>query len=361
MSTFNEFRFQKVTTELNTEWQCASNIAIVKYWGKKTGQIPTNPSLSFTLKNAVTQTRLELSPSSEFSLEFWFDNKRQALFEKRIFHYLNDFHLIIPFLKNASVKISSQNNFPYSSGIASSASGFGAIALGLTEIASQLSETPIPEMQFFRNASFLARLGSGSAGRSVYGGWVEWGKNSLNSDSSDLFAQKLKHKVHPNFQNIQDTILIVSDQPKPVSSSAGHLLMNGHPFSEARYKQANSNFETLNFILQSGNWELFARYVENEAISLHTMMMSSIPSLIMMNPMSLDIIQKLIQFRKETQTLFAFTLDAGPNIHLLSPPSSTKLLQEFIRSEIKTKILYALEDEIGDGPVNLNAVSRNQA
>jgi len=359
MNPFIEFRFKKLTTELNAEWQCASNIAIVKYWGKKSGQIPANPSLSFTLKNTFTQTRLELSPSSEFSLEFWFDNKRQTLFEKRIFHYLNDFQTIIPFIKNASVKISSQNNFPHSSGIASSASGLGAIALGLTEIASQLSETPIPEIKFFRNASFLARMGSGSAGRSVYGGWVEWGKNSLNPDSSDLFAQKIKHKIHPNFQNIQDTILIVSDQPKPVSSSAGHILMDSHPFSKIRYEQANSNFETLNFILQSGNWELFARYVENETMSLHAMMMSSIPSLMMMNPMSLDIIQKLIQFRKETQTLFAFTLDTRSNIHLLSPPSSLKPLQEYIHSEIKTKILYALADEIGKGPVSLNTISLN--
>jgi diphosphomevalonate decarboxylase len=359
MNPFSELRFQKLSTEMNAEWQCASNIAIVKYWEKKPGQTPANPSLSLTLKNTVSQTRLELSPSSEFSLEFWLDNKRKTLFEKRIYHCLNDFHSIIPFLKNASVKISSQSNFPLSSGIVSLDSGVGAIALGLTEIASQLSEIPIPEMQFLRNASFLARIGSESAGRSVYGGWVEWGKNSLNPDSSDLFAQKLKHNIHPNFHNIQDTILIVNDQPKAVSSLAGYTLMNGHPFSEARYEQAKSNFETLNFILQNGNWKLFARYVENEALSLHAMMISSIPSLIMMSPMSLDIIRKLIQFRKETQTSFAFTLDAGPNIHLLSPPSSIKPLHEFIHSELKTKILHALEDEIGEGPVNVNATSLN--
>ena len=146
-------------------------------------------------------------------------------------------------------------------------------------------------------ASFLARLGSGSASRSIEGPLVVWGKHPEIKGSSDLYGIKFPYKLHPVFENYQDAILLVDKGEKQVSSTIGHNLMHEHPFAENRFKQANENLSKLSEILQNGNTKDFINLVESEALTLHAMMLTSNPYFILMKPNTLEIINKIWEYR----------------------------------------------------------------
>ncbi len=136
-------------------------------------------------------------------------------------------------------------------------------------------------------------------------------------DSSDLFGIKYPFKVHDVFLNYQDTILLVDKGQKQVSSSVGHNLMHAHPFAEARFKQAHDNLDKLKPIFEGGDLDSFMNLVESEALTLHSMMMSSNPYFILMKPNTMEIINKIWEFRETTKLPVCFTLDAGANVHVL--------------------------------------------
>ena len=193
---------------------------------------------------------------------------------------------------NEHFTIETSNTFPHSSGIASSASGMSALALCLVQIEQQLNPTISKEF-FNKKASFLARLGSGSACRSIEGDLVVWGAHANIQGSSDLVGIKYPYEVHENFKNYRDTILLVDKGEKQVSSTVGHNLMHNHPFAEPRFAQAHSNMDALMAALKTGDLNAFISIVEREALTLHAMMMSSDPYFILMKPNTLEIINKL--------------------------------------------------------------------
>ncbi len=318
-------------------WQSPSNIALVKYWGKSEPQIPKNPSISFTLKNCHTLTTLEFSkkkiPSKDFSIVIIFDGEIKEDFKPKIQKIFKRIQRYIPFINEFDFVVKTQNSFPHSSGIASSASGMGALALCLMSIEKVL-KPQIPEEYFYKKASFLARLGSGSAARSIEGKIIVWGEHECIDNSSDLFGLKFPFKVHKNFKNFRDTILIVDKGEKKVSSSLGHKLMHEHPYRQARFDQANENIAKLTEILQNGNLNAFIHLVESEALSLHAMMMSSDPYFILMKPNTLKIIEKIWEYRKKTKTHICFTLDAGANVHVLFPKGEKERVGAFISNEL---------------------------
>ena len=220
-----------------------------------------------------------------------------------------------------------------SSGIASSASGMSALAVNLMSLEKALN----PEMTedyFNQKASFLARLGSGSACRSLKGEVVVWGEHKNIKGSSDLFGVEFPHKIHENFKNFQDTILLVDKGEKQVSSSVGHNLMHNHPFAERRFEQAHENLDKLISVFESGNLEGFITIVESEALTLHSMMMTSIPYFILMKPNTLEIINRIWKFRNETKIPVCFTLDAGANVHVLYPESMKESVLQLIKTEL---------------------------
>ena len=143
----------------------------------------------------------------------------------------------------------------------------------------------------FQQASNIARLGSGSAARSVYGGFTQWGKHSDVSESSDEYAIPLT-EIHSDMMGLRDTVLIIEKGAKAVSSSVGHDLMNGHPYADSRFSQARRHISRMTEILKSGDFNSFAELVESEALTLHAMMMSSTPHFILMMPGSVAVIQK---------------------------------------------------------------------
>ncbi len=240
-------------------WRSPSNIALIKYWGKRGIQLPQNPSLSFALSKSYTETTILYNFKSEkgISIDFTFEGNKNEVFEKRIKSYLNSLLDFLPFLNYLHLKIESENSFPHSSGIASSASAMSALALCLVSIEKELIGTFKEESSFFEKASFLARLGSGSAARSVYGGYSVWGKHSDIPDSNDEIAIPLGIDVHQKFQNLHNAILITSSASKKVSSSMGHKLMEGNVYAKARYEQARSNMSLMVDALQTGDEERF--------------------------------------------------------------------------------------------------------
>ncbi|MDD3771989.1 MAG: diphosphomevalonate decarboxylase [Weeksellaceae bacterium] len=312
--------------------QCPSNIALIKYWGKKDIQIPMNPSLSFTLNESNTQTTLQFKPKTaeNFSLTIFLDNELKPDFSPKIHQFFNRIEEFLPFLKKFDFEIRTHNTFPHSSGIASSASGMGALALCLVQLENQLGGN-LTEEEVLRKASFLARLGSGSACRSIYPGITVWGKSKEIKGSSDEYAIAYPYEIHEVFQNFQDTILLIDEGEKEVSSTAGHNLMNNHPYAAQRFESANENLKHLIPVLKSGDLETFGRIVEHEALSLHAMMMTSFPYYILMKPNTLSAIEKIWNFRRETRLPLFFTLDAGANVHLLYPKKDQIKIKEWIK------------------------------
>lgn len=339
-------------------WRSPSNIALIKYWGKHGRQLPRNPSLSFSLSNAYTETQVQYSTREKtrdtVSLEFLFEGKKNDAFESRIQKFLNSISTNFPFLKNLDLKIESQNSFPHSSGIASSASSMSALALCLTDIEYELHGMERNE-EFFHKASYVARLGSGSASRSVYKDFCVWGTTSLEDKYDDEYAVPLD-KVHPVFEGLHDDILIVSAKEKSVSSSAGHDLMIDNPYAETRYAQAREKLIKLAGLIENGEIKVFGKIVEEEALSLHALMMCSDPSYVLMEPASLEIINKIRAFRDSTGTPIFFTLDAGPNVHVIYPERASQEARAFIVEELLQHCEDGrhIFDKMGSGPQKIS-------
>ncbi len=314
-----------------------SNIALVKYWGKQPIQLPENPSISFTLENCKTETTLQYEKleniAEDFQFELYFEGTLKPEFKPKIKSFFERIALYVPFLKYYKFIIKTSNTFPHSSGIASSASGMSALAFCLMQLEWQLNQG-ITTKEFLQKTSFLSRLGSGSASRSVEGPMTVWGIHKDIEGSNDAYAVKFPYDIHPNFTNYQDTILLVDKGEKQVSSSVGHDLMHGHPFSSERFKQANKNITKLKNILISGDLDAFIEVVESEALTLHAMMMTSLPYFILMKPNTLSIINKIWEYRKVTGSKVCFTLDAGANVHMLYPHSEKDAVTGFIESEL---------------------------
>jgi len=328
--------YSKILENGSFTWSAPSNIALVKYWGKKEHQIPENPSISFTLNNCKTTTTLRFSKKEkkdEFSFEVYLDGENKEDFKPKIETFFKRIEAYLPFLKDYHFKIETSNTFPHSSGIASSASGMSALAACLMRMEKELNPE-ITHAYFIQKASFLARLGSGSACRSLEGDLVVWGKHDDIDGSSDLFGVKYPFEVHQNFKNYNNTILLVDKGEKKVSSTVGHNLMHNHPFAQERFKQAHKNLSNLINIFKTGDLKAFIDVVESEALTLHAMMMTSMPYFILMKPNTLEIINKIWAFRQKTGAPICFTLDAGANVHVLYPESETKTILEFIKNEL---------------------------
>lgn len=335
ITDFTKVVYTEEVRRATFEWSSPSNIALVKYWGKKEHQIPANASISFTLSNCKTITKVFFTAkdtSADFSFDFYFEGKPKEDFKPKITTFFQRIERYLPFLKSYHLEIHSQNTFPHSSGIASSASGMAALSMNLMSLEKALNPA-MTDAYFYQKASFLARLGSGSACRSVQGSTVIWGDHAETDGSSNLFGVSFE-EIHLNFEQVQDTILLVDKGEKQVSSTVGHNLMNGHPFAHQRFEQAQEHITSMKQILKSGDWDAFIALLESEALTLHAMMMTSMPYFILMKPATLEVIHKIWEFRKKYQIHVGFTLDAGANVHVLYPFENKQVVLQFIHNEL---------------------------
>ena len=338
---------------LSVTWESPSNIAFIKYWGKKGRQLPANPSLSMTLDKAVSRTCLTAIQGGNGEM-ISVNADPAHPFMARLETFLSDLKSLFPWIEGYSFEAETSNSFPDSAGIASSASGFSAFTLCLLDINEMISGKQFSDHEFRRMASGLARLGSGSASRSVYGGYTVWGETPLIHGSSDERAIPLKMTVHNDFIELHDAILIVSAEAKSLSSTGGHALMDSHPMASARYLQARQNLAECLQAMQTGDFEQFAAVVENEALSLHSLIMTSKGSNVLMHPGTLRVIQRIREARANGLPA-CFTLDAGPNVHLLYPAAHSLSVKNFIREQLLEFCAEGrfIDDKCGEGPIRI--------
>jgi len=301
-------------------WKTPSNLALIKYWGKYGRQLPQNPSISLTLQNAYTDTKMTYAiketKGDVIDLDFYFEGKANQAFKDKLVRFLESITDIFPFLYQVQLKIESHNSFPHSAGIASSASSMGALALCLCSL----------EQRIF---------------------------GSLNEESAFLQKASFQDSVHSVFHSFHDDILIASRGEKSVSSRAGHALMEGNIYSANRYAQARQRFSELMSVLKAGDLDRFGEISENEALTLHALMMTSEPSYILMRPNTLQMIEKVRAYRQETKHPLYFSLDAGPNLHLLYPDAIKREVKEFIQSDLVQfcEDGEVIDDQVGMGPI----------
>lgn len=344
--------------QYSAKWESPSNIALVKYWGKKGIQLPANPSISFTLDEAKTITKVTLEEKQtkdDYEVLVMYQGKEMPSFEGKIIQFLNRTSKLFTFAKDYRVVVNTVNTFPHSSGIASSASGMSALALCLCSIEEQIEGNKT--LDFKRKASIASRLGSGSACRSLYGGLVSWGKHPDFVGSSDDFATELdSSEVFEGFYSFMDLILIVEEGEKSVSSTLGHSLLEKNPFSQVRYQEANANMIRIKKALKEGDLRMFTKIVEAEAMMLHALMMTSDPYFILMKPATLEIINRVWNFRKQSGLHPVITLDAGANVHILFPEQEKEAILEFAKEQLLAlcKDKQYICSKIGTGPKKLH-------
>jgi diphosphomevalonate decarboxylase len=336
---------------MKSSFRAPSNIALVKYWGKYGVQLPSNPSISFTLDACATETTLELLETPGISVAL--SGVDTPSFVPKVAQFVERIAVRHPWILEYGLRIETHNTFPHSSGIASSASGMSALALCVVDVAQQLGHAVGDPTQ---EASVLARLGSGSACRSLYGGLVVWGETPSVQGSSQEYGVAYPGEVHEVFRSYRDAVALVDVGQKAVSSTAGHQLMEVHPFRSQRFAQAHEHLAALKDVLAAGDLDAFIELVELEALTLHGLMMSSSPSYILMRPNTLHIIESIRSFRRESGVPISFTLDAGANVHILYPEAFEQKALEFVKEHVKPwckdgRILF---DRVGQGPVSLH-------
>ncbi|PJC28467.1 diphosphomevalonate decarboxylase [Candidatus Shapirobacteria bacterium CG_4_9_14_0_2_um_filter_40_11] len=296
-----------------------ANIASIKYWGRKDEKLrlPANDSISMNLSEVFTITTVEFSESYKKDEVKLVGKKLDRKEEKRIIDHLDRVRNLAKIKTFA--KVVTKNNFPTGTGIASSASGFAA----LTVAAVKASGLEFSERQL----SILARQGSGSACRSIPDGFVEW-KSGSSSDSS--YAHTL---FPPDWLNIVDILAVVEKKTKKISSSEGHALTESSPFYGVRISGMKDKLKKIKQALANKDFKTFGEISEAEAVNMHAVMMTSCPPLYYWTPETLKIILSVIEWREEGLPVY-FTIDAGPNVHLLALPEEIdKIVQRLKRIE----------------------------
>ena len=280
-----------------------SNIAFIKYWGNRdhTLRLPANSSLSMNLAALHTTT------TAQWSADFPHDSLRingepatdAALL--RVSAHLDvlrkRFGLDMP------AQVVSRNNFPMGAGIASSASAFAA----LTVAAVAALGRRLPE----RELTTLARLGSGSAARSIPGGFVEW---HAADDHADSFAKTI---APPDHWQLVDVVAILSRQHKRVGSTAGHASADSSIYQPARVETAAQRLDEAKQALKTRDFKRLAPVIEADSDLMHAVMMTSQPPLFYWQPLSLAVMQAVRGWRENDGLRVCYTLDAGPNVHCI--------------------------------------------
>jgi diphosphomevalonate decarboxylase len=282
--------------------RACSNIAFVKYWGKADFEwnVPLNDSLSMALSDAVTTTTVEWDPTLKQD-EIYLEGER-VLDDRglRISRYLDR-------LRDAwyrlGARVASVNTFPAGTGIASSASGFAALATAA--IGAFGEGLPDPE-----EMTRWARRGSGSACRSIQSGFVEW---VGGHDDAGSFSRQL---CPPEHWDLRDIVVLVSRETKAISSSDGHRIASRHPFMQARQEELAGRILSLKGAIAARDFTTFGEVVEHEAMEVQAIMMSGRPSALYLQPGTVALIHALRSWRQDGLPVY-FTLDAGPNLHVL--------------------------------------------
>lgn len=291
--------------ERNATAEAGANIALTKYWGNANTdlRIPANASISITLDQTRTVTRVTFRSDWQRDEVTIDDQTLSEPAAERVIRHLDLFRRLAG--TDWRAHVSSQNNFPAGSGIASSASGFAALTVACAE-ALNLDLSP-------RELSRLARRGSGSAARSIFGGFVHL---HTGSSHEEAFAEPLHD---PTWWDIVDLVVVVSRVEKAVSSSAGHQLAPTSPLHRARVAHVPALNRRLRQALAQRDFTALGEVAEQDALMMHAVMMTSQPSLLYWLPETMAMMRQVQNWRAEGIAAY-FTIDAGPNVHVLTLP-----------------------------------------
>lgn len=317
-----------------------SNIAFVKYWGARDleAAVPMNRSISMTLRRCVSRCTLELRCPSVPD-EIYLADEAGALkpapdaFAVPVLRHLEQLRRRAG--GGVSFRVGARNSFPSSVGLASSASGFAALTLAAAR-ALELEEDP-------GALSGLARLsGSGSAARSVFGGYVEWPGGE--GDDMEAPARRLATSDH---WDLRDVIAVVGTTPKEVSSREGHRRASTSPHYAARLEAIPRRLASVRAAVRARDLEALGPVLEEEAIELHLVAMSSRPPVFYWSPATLEVVDAVRGMREEGVGAY-FTMDAGPNVHVLCLPGDEPEVASRLAG--LAPVRRVIRDGVGEGP-----------
>jgi len=296
--------------------QSHPNIAFIKYWGNRdnTLRLPLNGSISMNLDGLYTRTTISFQPSLPFDELIINGHEIMGAGLSRVSYILD----IVRGMANIHdrAEIVSENNFPSGAGIASSASAFAALALAGSKAAGlNLSEAEL---------SRLARRGSGSASRSIPGGFVEWQVGTTDEDS---FAYSIAPAEH---WKLMDCIAIVSTSHKKTGSTEGHAIAPTSPLQAARVADTPRRLDLCRNAILNKDFDAFASIVELDSDIMHSVMMTSTPALHYWKPASLAVMNAVRQWRSEGLPA-CYTVDAGANVHVICLETESQIVNKRLR------------------------------
>jgi diphosphomevalonate decarboxylase len=291
------------------------NIAFIKYWGNRNHELrlPSNGSISMTLGKLETQTTVSFDTNLDLDEVTINDSRISGIGLSRVSKHLNVIRKLASLEHKA--KVISDSNFPIGTGIASSASGFAALTLA----ASAAAQLDLSQKELSR----ISRLGSGSACRSIFGGYVEWETGETDLES---FAQPLASIEH---WNLIDLVAITDNEHKETGSTSGHRLADSSPLQLARVQDTGRRLQLCKDALMEKDFQSLASIAEEDSNMMHAVMMTSSPSLLYWRPPTLKIMQSVVDWRRDGLEVF-YTIDAGPNVHCICSEDDAPEIKDYL-------------------------------
>ena len=332
-----------MTTNNAVTASAAANIAFVKYWGAKDLErvVPMNGTISMTLDRCRSQCSLEFVDGSSEPDEILLVNgdgelePARASFRSRIQEHLDRVRKSSG--RRGRFRMATSNSFPAAAGIASSASGFATLSVALAAVL-ELELTPAALSDLAR------RSGSGSATRSVFGGYVEWPVPGADEVTGWHAEQLADH----SWWDLRDVIAIVQTTPKRVSSLEGHRRALTSPYYQTRQTLLAERLAQTRSAIEQRDLEALGSVVEEEAIDLHLIAMSSRPAIFYWLPATLTVLAEVRALREEGVGAWA-TMDAGANVHVLCSPQDEPTI--VARLEELQEVERVIRDRVGPDPV----------
>ncbi len=313
------------------------NIALIKYWGNLDNELrlPANSSLSFSLGTLETQTTVQFDEQLTSDRVVIDDVPASDSASQRVCLHLDRIRRLADIKTYAYVE--SNSNFPSGAGIASSASAFAALTLAACSACNLEINS--------RALSRLARQGSGSASRSIFGGFVIWYAGKTDAES---YAESIADKYH---WPIVDLITIVNTSHKTVGSSEGHLLAETSPLQIIRVEDTPRRLEICQQAIMDRDFNALASIVELDSNMMHAVMMTSKPALLYWSAATIEIMKTVSRLRHEGLDI-CYTIDAGPNVHCICTREHAHSAHDVLKKI--PGVVDILESPPGDGAVTLD-------
>ncbi len=317
----------------------AANIAFIKYWGMRDEELvlPVNPSISMTLDACKSRCTAELLPGgaeTEVLLRSTYGKLEPApeRFARGVEAHVE--RLAAWAGVSSPMRIAAHNNFPTGAGLASSAAGFTALTVAVVGALGKKAEPT--------ELSVLARLsGSGSAARSVFGGYVEWPAGEHEDAGHGV------QLAPPEYWDLCNVVAIVDPRPKSVSSREGHRLAPTSPYWERRQEELPARLDVVRRAIAVRDLELLGPVIEKDAVELHLVAMSSERPIFYWQAGTLAVLEAARRMRDEGLQVYA-TIDAGPNVHLICRPEDEPAVAARVRS--LEHVDYVIRDRVGGPP-----------